>query len=164
MLNRCIEVPDETCVTLIPYMYYTPDTFGLTEQIVNDFSGVITEYDPFDPCRAFIAAISCVYRYPPCDPSTGTLFPICPAVCPTVNSDIENCALESYEEYPSVGAFINSFECTEPETYLRNVPPQYINNGTACTELSKCIINYVCIWDGRRWNSCKRHSKFDVCT
>ena len=139
MVHRCIPVPDETCTTLVPYTHYTPNSNTFTEELGREVTEIISEYEPFDECRAFSVAVLCEYRYPACDPTTGTLFPLCPELCPAINSNVQNCALESYEEYPTVLELFTAFECTDPETYLMNVPPKYISNSSFCTPLSKCL-------------------------
>ena len=103
-------------------------------------------YDLFDSCRAFITAVSCVYEFPPCEPITGQLNPICPELCPEITFNIEDCAINPNENYPAVNEALDIFVCTEPETYFMGLPPQYIQTDTSeCTELCKCC-TYVYIY------------------
>ena len=145
LVHRCNPVPDETCISLIPYTHYVPGSNTFTEELGTEITEIISEFEPFDDCRVFSVVVLCQYRYPACDPTTGTLFPICTELCPTVDSNIQNCALESYDEYPAVGVLFTTFECSEPETYLMNIPPQYISNSSVCTPLSKCMLCTLCV-------------------
>ena len=105
---------------------------------------MIGEYDPFDTCTVFITAVTCVYRFPPCDPTTGRLLPICHQQCPDIESNIEECSPETLEDYPSVSRLLDSFVCLEPQSYIMNLPQQYIETDTSqCSELGK--YTYVCM-------------------
>ena len=146
-IHRCIPVPDETCTALISYSSYTPDTFRFPEELSREFTQLIGEFGPFDECRAFLTAMTCLVRYPACNSTTGlrVIVPLCPEFCRSIDSSLENCAPESYDNYPTLSMFINTFECSETETYLVNIPPQYISNdSTACIEFSKCVYVSVC--------------------
>lgn len=145
LILRCIEIPsDHICLILVPYSYYTPDTLGYSDEVINEFEDVITQYDPFDSCRTFATALTCVYTFPACNPTTGRVVPICPELCPDIRSNIEECALGSPENYPSLNSLYDSFVCTDPQTYFMNVPLQYIENDTSnCSALGKytvCIL------------------------
>ena len=145
-MYRCIEILDDTCLTLIPYYtHYTPDVFGFTEELTYEFTQLIEEYPPFDECRAFITVVSCLNRFPACDNATGRLLLICDEICPFIDSSIQTCD-PGHNNYPSVRAFLNSYDCSKPETYLAYVPPllpQYVSNDVpVCTGLGKC----VCVW------------------
>ena len=139
LFDRCVELPsNQTCYSLVPYTHYTPDLLRFTEEISNEFDQLVQQYPPFDACRAFITAVSCVYEFPPCDPTTGVLLPICSELCTDIEDNIEDCTIDSFEDYPAIDELFNVFECTEPETYFMNLPPQYIlNDETGCTELRK---------------------------
>ena len=84
-------------------------------------------------------------NFHPCDSTTGVLLPICPELCTDIEDNIEDCAIDFFEDYPAIDELFNVFECTEPETYFMNLPPQYIfNDGSGCTELCK-YCTYACM-------------------
>ena len=147
-IHRCIPVPDETCTALIPYSNYTPDTLGFSEELSREFTQLVGEFGPFDECRAYITSVACLLRYPACNSTTGlrVILLQCPEFCRSIDSSIENCAPASYDNYPSLRMLVNTFECTEIETYLVNIPPQYISSdSTVCTEFSKSVCVCVCM-------------------
>ena len=146
---RYNEIPDHTCLTLVPYYtHYTPDAFGFTEELTNELAQLIGEYGPFDECRAFITVVSCLYRYPVCDPTTEKLHLLCDELCPSIDLSIRNCD-PGHDNYPSVSILIDTFDCSKPETYLTYVPPipfQYVSNDTpVCSVSGKCVCVCVCV-------------------
>ena len=148
-IHRCIPVPDETCIALIPYTYYTPNTSGFPEELSREFMQLIREFRPFDECRAILTVMACLLRYPACNSTTRLqiLLPLCPEFCRSIDSNIENCAPVSYDNYPSLSMLVNTLECTEIETYLVDIPPQYISNdSTVCTEFSKSMCVRSCVY------------------
>ena len=145
-VHRCVPVPDETCTALITYTDYTPNTLRFPEEFSREFVQLIGEFGPFDECRAFITAIACLLRYPACNSTTGVLLPLCHEFCASIDSNMENCAPESYDNYPTLSVLINTVECTETETYLVNIPPQYISNdSTVCAEFGKSVCACACV-------------------
>ena len=139
-LGRCIEVPDETCSTQLPRYHYAPNALQYTEELSNEFADLIKQYDLFHVCRSFITIIVCVSRFPICNATTGQLTPICPDLCPTIESTFVECALDSLEDYPSLTELFNSFRCHQPASYFNNLPLQYIGNDSSdCLEDCKSL-------------------------
>ena len=134
-LHRCIEIPtEETCLSLIPYTHYAPDTFEFTEELSNEFNQIIERFEPFNPCRTIILGAICVYRYPACNATTGLLLPVCTEICPDVMSAIRDCSLESFD-YVYVSQTLNAFDCTQPQTYFTEFPSYYIE-----TDPDECAV------------------------
>ena len=151
--GRCIEIPDETCLTQLPYFYYAPNAFQYTEELSDEFGELISQYDLFHVCRSFITIVDCVFRFPLCNDTSGQLIPICPDLCPTIDSTFVECSADFLEDYPSLNQLFNSFKCLEPASYFSNLPLHYIGNDSSdCLEDSKYII--LCVESSdRTWKS-----------
>ena len=128
--NSCIEVDaEETCRPQIPNSHYAPTTFEATDELFSEIQNIITQLDPFNPCRVFITTVICVFRFPACNPMTGMILPICPDLCPLVDDIVMQCSLEFFRnnpEFPNVNRLLDEFECLDPQSYY-NFAIQYIS-------------------------------------
>ena len=141
---RCIEVPkEETCRPQIQNSFYAPGTFDSTGQLFSEFQEIISQLNTLDLCRAFLSAVICVFRFPACNETRGTILPICRDICHIVDSIIEQCAsgqnFRHNPRFPAVNTLLDTFVCLQPETYY-NFPVQYIETDPdICSGFSKYI-------------------------
>ena len=84
--------------------------------------------------------MTCMLRFPACDPTTGMILPICPEQCPTLDAIIMECSAEYFRnnpDFPAMNELLNTIVCLEPQTYY-NIPVQYVTTApNYCIELSK---------------------------
>ena len=114
----------------------------------SEFREIIRRLDPLDTCRAFISTIVCVFRFPACDETRGTIVPICRSDCSIVDLIVELCTSQQFfrnnPEFPAVNRFFDTFECLEPQSYY-NFPAQYIETDpNICSGIRKYTIDDVC--------------------
>ena len=105
---------------------------------------IISQLDPFNACRVFITTVICVFRFPACNDTTGTILPICSSLCPTVDAIVMECSLEFFRnnsDFPAVNELLDTFVCLEPQTYY-NFPAQYIDT-EQCSAFGKYIIDHA---------------------
>ena len=124
---RCKLIPENNnCTKLLPGKYYVPDA---VDNSIFDFIGrtnlleSITEYRA---CAVLYDAITCFYKYPPCDTNNSLILPVCIERCGEIHKIIEIC-----------GELINvmiKFNCSIPETYFSS------NLRFSTTSCSKLLI------------------------
>ena len=138
---RCIEIPDETCLSQITYSSYAPAAIVYTDELSNEIRTILRQLDPLNSCRGFLTFVMCAHRFPACNATTGRILPLCIADCPDINEIVAHCTMEFYmnSDYPLTFQLFDSFAC-ESLSYL-NFPLQYIETDpNECTEFSKYII------------------------
>ena len=142
VFNSCIAIPgDETCLPQLPYSFYAPNTFDLTNKLFREIQIILGELDPFNDCRRFINSVVCVLRFPACNATSGRILPICPDLCSFIDGVIiARCSSEFFANNPNFSAvndLLNRFECLQPQSYY-NFPAQYIENASVeCSNFCK---------------------------
>ena len=98
-----------------------PEVMSLVIQI----SSLLDENDIVNitTCR-FLNVTVFLVEFPPCDPTTFKLLPICDTECPNFNIITSCCFRDGIEEGIMISGFAalyDSYNCSDPSTHLHNV-------------------------------------------
>lgn len=108
--------------------------------IIKEIQQLSHQFDTFDSCRSFLTYFTCIFSYPPCNDTTGKLLQICPDACFEINSNIDKCGLANLDGFPAITKFLNTFDCFDPQTYIK-LPAQYIEfDSNSCAGFCKYSI------------------------
>ena len=135
---------DDSCLPQLITSFYAPAILDSTTQVLREFQDIISQLDPLDGCRAFFSTMSCMYRFPACNATTGRILTICPDVCSLIDTVVvKSCADEYFRnnpDFPALNRLIDGVMCLEPQSYII-FPAQYIETDpNACLKICK----YVC--------------------
>ena len=173
-IYSCTEIPSvETCLPQLQSSFYAPGTFDSTGQVFSEFQEIIRRLDPLDICRAFISTVICVFRFPACNETRGTILPICRDICGLVDGIVNQCTEEQFfrnnPDFPAVNQLLDTFVCSEPQSYY-NFPIQYIETDpNICSGFCKYIYIHadaVCLFvvliftSIRLYTNCSSASKY----
>ena len=119
---------EHPCRPQLQYSFHAP--FAITaaeEALIQAFERVFDQVDSLSSCAAFLSIVICTFSLPACNPTTRRILPTCSSNCSAINSNIADCVepFRNDPEFPVLSAFVDAFECREPQTYIP-FPVQYI--------------------------------------
>ena len=150
LLLRCVKLPEDT--QQVDYDYYAIDIGNRPEvmNLINIVKNLAEEHNIYQisDCAFLYVSISFV-EFPPCDPATFKLRPICGTECSTYLSIISNCVGVAIQEGILIGDFaavFDTYNCSDPNTHLPGVSgdlfSQYCYNVQFYDDLGKWVFNY----------------------
>ena len=127
-IRRCKVIPEnDNCTRILSGEYYAPNaldtgTLNLVQQFI-----ILDSIKDSEACTIFFNGILCFYNFPPCDPDTSQLLPICPGRCEELHRLFEFCG-------KLINFIIINFDCSDPATYYGTVPGDASVSTTACSK------------------------------
>ena len=130
-IYRCKVIPEnDNCTRILSGKYYyvpnAVDTniFDLVKNI-NIFDSIKDN----EACTTFYNGVLCFYNFPPCEPDTFQLLPLCPGRCEEIHRLFEFCG-------ELVNFIVVTLNCSDPISYYGNIPVD-INVSTATCSKSQ---------------------------
>ena len=148
MLFRCEALPEDSQLDF--YNYYAIDIGNTPEliQILTDVQILIEKHglDSVSICNTFYVSIS-LAEFPPCDPATLKLRPICETQCQSFYAVVSKCFSDAVTNGIMIADFAATFDmynCSDPSTHLPGVSVDHFDSQQYCYNVSdytlgKCI-------------------------
>ena len=150
-LIRCVKLPEDT--QQVDYDYYAID-IGNRPEVMNLINTVKNLADKHNIYRisdcAFLNVSISFAEFPPCDPETFKLRPICETQCSTFFDITSNCFGVAIKEGISIAEFAavyDTYNCSNPNTHIPGVSGDLFSqqdcyNVSFYDHLGKWIFNY----------------------
>ena len=140
LLFRCVKLPEDT--QQVDYDYYAID-IGNRPEVVNLITSVGNLADKnniyqISTCGFLNVSISFA-EFPPCDPTTFKLRPICETQCSTFFGIISKCFGVAIEEGISIAEFAalyDTYNCSNPDTHLPGISGNLFDSQQYCYNVS----------------------------
>ena len=111
--------------------YYAPNTIDTGIFTLVRQSNIFDSIKDNEACNTFMDGILCFYNFPPCDPNTSQLLPMCPLRCEELYILFELCGDQESE---LIKFIIINFNCSDPATYFGTVPVGVSVSTTTCSK------------------------------
>ena len=152
LLFRCERLPEDSQLDF--YDYYAID-IGNSQpviQFITDVRSLVKKHgiDSISTCEILDASVSIV-EFPPCDPVTLKLQPICVTQCQTFTTIISQCFGDAVGRGITISEFAvvySSYNCIDPSTHLPGVSGDLFDSQEQCYyvmnyALGKCVYNFL---------------------
>ena len=147
---RCEKLPEDNQQDF--YEYYAID-IGNSQpviQLINAVRALIEEYGIYS-IRAcdFLNTSIFLLEYPPCDPVTLKLRPMCVTQCPEFSTVIASCfGVQTGVALVDFVSIYDSYNCSNPTTYLPGASGGLFDSQEQCYyvtdyTLGKCVYNFL---------------------
>ena len=121
---RCVKLPEDSQQD--DYDYYAID-IGNRPEVMNTINTAINlaiKHNIYQirDCAFLNVSIS-LAEFPPCDPATFKLRPVCETQCSTFDEIIKNCFGVAVQDSISISDFaaVHAYNCSNPSTHLPTV-------------------------------------------
>ena len=140
LLFRCVKLPEDNQQE--DYDYYAIDIGNKQEvtNLINNVRNLVERYNiyQFSICE-FINTSTSLAEFPPCDPTTFKLRPICETQCRTFFEVISRCFSSAVEAGVSISEFAalyDDYNCTNPDTHLPDASEDLFESQQNCYNVS----------------------------
>ena len=138
---RCVKLPDDNQQE--DYDYYAIDVTNSPElmALISEISFLAAEENIYSvsSCVSLVNASVSTAKYPPCDPTTFKIRPICETQCATFFFITSECFGEAIESGLSIFEFASTYDmynCSNPATHLPNVSIDVFDSQQNCFNVS----------------------------
>ena len=137
---RCVKLPEDNQHE--DYDYYAIDIGNKPEvlDLVNNVRNLAERFNFYQlPTCEFLNTSLSLAEFPPCDPTTFKLRPICQTQCGTFFEIISRCFSAAIEEGISIAEFATAydrFNCTNPGSHLPDVSGDLFELQQSCYNVS----------------------------
>jgi len=136
---RCGQISnDNQCYGLLSDDHYFLRELAFNARNIQELQIILEALKQSERCSLFLTVVYCFYNFPPCDFNTSEALPVCSPRCPEVDSVVEECQgiinIPTFRSIPNLAEYFDNFNCTDPNTYYPDVPPNTGFSSTSCSE------------------------------
>lgn len=141
ILYRCVPLPEDNLCRAFGIDAYAIDVSSQPEVVIfqNMVVTLVEDYRVVRVCTPFLNASLCGSIYIPCNTTLQKLVPICENDCKQITQAIDACIDFLNENADSLAAssltaVANSYNCSNPATYVPTVPNNFYSSQEACRQ------------------------------